>query len=248
MEEIQIPSACPLCDVSGSIERPQRLPSRRGRTLLDVHFVKSHVAKHLEQLALLACELPVAGDQQQQSVEALVPFLPSASTADSKASAPFPTLDHWAKSILDTTHDRTSIETASNDDVDSCCFGIADASALLKLSQDGFQSCFEKIFDAGTLRARLYHRASDNRARILVTQLKSGSELRDNQFCLPLVTLKMIRSGPVLLLCRAKRDGTYTAWTRLKFRFYEGKIGLWRTLVMLTGPKMWYYSTASSKP
>jgi len=75
----------------------------------------------------------------------------------------------------------------------------------------------------------------------------------DRHYCVPLLSLKIIRHQTCLKLCRARQDGRYDLWAKLNFATYESAYRapdatqpLYRKL--LTSPQEWFSSTAPSQP
>ncbi|KAL8916942.1 MAG: hypothetical protein Q9208_008263 [Pyrenodesmia sp. 3 TL-2023] len=83
---------------------------------------------------------------------------------------------------------------------------------------------YEKIldlpFEDGDLRVRLYHRDSDQRARIHCRLSRNGRSQK--QTCLPLTSLHIQRNASTIRLCRVDSSGhKKELWACLRFPSYE---------------------------
>ncbi len=75
----------------------------------------------------------------------------------------------------------------------------------------------------------------------------------DRHYCVPLLSLKLMRNQTCLKLCRARQDGRYDLWAKLNFATYESA---YHTLdatqnlheQLLTSRQEWSSSTAPSQP
>lgn len=68
--------------------------------------------------------------------------------------------------------------------------------------------------------------------RILFTALDDRN--RELYYCVPLTSLKAVRDGSILQLCRSSsRDGSFWLWARLKFVHYERLVLFYSTFVAL---------------
>lgn len=78
----------------------------------------------------------------------------------------------------------------------------------------------------------LYWRPSDSRARILfVTKDHRG---RDQYYCLPLSSLRILRHKSSLQLCQVRKsNGDFKLWARLNFVFHERMVLFYSTFVAM---------------
>lgn len=141
-------------------------------------------------------------------------------------------LIHWSENIFDGRHPTTPYRQQFQAMERTSCHGSADPVSLQHLVRDGFQPAVQLSFDEERFLVRLYWRPSDFRARILLmTTDMHGQQLH---FCQPLTTLKVIRKGSTLQLCRARRgDGRYSLWARLNFMFHERMVLFYSTFVAM---------------
>ncbi|KAL8966946.1 MAG: hypothetical protein Q9197_005698 [Variospora fuerteventurae] len=85
---------------------------------------------------------------------------------------------------------------------------------------DEYDKILELPFEDGDLRVRLYHRNSDQRARIHCRLSRNGRAQR--QTCLPLTSLRIQRNASTLKLCRVDSSGhAKELWACLRFPSYE---------------------------
>jgi hypothetical protein len=126
---------------------------------------------------------------------------------------------HWAMRIFDGRHDSTEFKMLAQPTV---CLGRDEPRVMKMLEDDGFEKVVELPFEATNVWVRLYWRAADSRARILVLAMDQDGTRR--RHCFPLTGLSFRRAGSSLQLCRVNRtDGQLDLWARLRFLLYERK-------------------------
>jgi hypothetical protein len=126
---------------------------------------------------------------------------------------------HWAMRIFDGRHDSTEFQTLAQPTV---CLGRDEPRVMKMLEDDGFEKVVELPFEATNIWVRLYWRAADDRARILVLAMDQDGTRR--RHCFPLTGLTFRRAQSSLQLCRVNRtDGQLDLWARLRFLLYERK-------------------------
>jgi hypothetical protein len=121
--------------------------------------------------------------------------------------------------IFDGRHDSTEFQTLAQPTV---CLGRDEPRVMKMLEDDGFEKVVELPFEATNIWVRLYWRAADDRARILVLAMDQDGTRR--RHCFPLTGLTFRRAQSSLQLCRVNRtDGQLDLWARLRFLLYERK-------------------------
>ncbi|TKA70603.1 hypothetical protein B0A55_06711 [Friedmanniomyces simplex] len=105
------------------------------------------------------------------------------------------------------------------------------SSLSVKITQDGFIIALQLPFDGERLWVRIYWRPADNRTRVLI--MTKASNGLDRHYCVPLVSLKIVRDRSCLKLCRARQDGRYDLWAKLNFATYERMVLFYCTFVAM---------------
>ncbi|QIW95787.1 hypothetical protein AMS68_001305 [Peltaster fructicola] len=141
-----------------------------------------------------------------------------------------PASSHWAKDVFDGVYPGSKFRKEFRNVEDSRCEGEVMPDALHRLQQDGFIQALELPFDDGQVMVRLYHRASDSRARILFSA--GGNAI----YCAPLTRLKAVRDRSCLKLCFVLVDGEHTIhrlWANLCFASFERMCLFYSTFVAM---------------
>ncbi|KAL5113540.1 hypothetical protein ACEQ8H_008579 [Pleosporales sp. CAS-2024a] len=148
------------------------------------------------------------------------------SNGSNESGEPVP---HWAMKIFDGRHTSTPFNSFGNQTI---CLGRDETDVIELLDSEGFIKVVELPLEQTDVYIRLYWRADNNRARILfLTKDSMGHRLR---FCLPLTSLKILRAGSCLQLCRInRRDGQLDLWARLRFSLYERMVLFYCTAVAI---------------
>ncbi|KAL8818447.1 MAG: hypothetical protein Q9223_002923 [Gallowayella weberi] len=135
------------------------------------------------------------------------------STLSSSASS---SLDHWLPRVFGQSRPTTPF--GQNGEI-SNCYGVNIPGASAKLAAD-FNKLLDLPFEEGDLRVRLYHRDSDQRARIHCRLSRNGRASK--QCCLPLTRLLLQRHASTLKLCRVGDSRqAKELWACLRFSSYE---------------------------
>ncbi|KAK1074074.1 hypothetical protein LTR74_001321 [Friedmanniomyces endolithicus] len=92
-----------------------------------------------------------------------------------------------------------------------------------------FRHCLP--FDSERLWLRVYWRPTDDRTRVLI--MTKASNGLDRHYCVPLLSVKIMRNQTCLKLCRARQDGRYDLWAKLNFATYERMVLVYCTLVAM---------------
>ncbi|KAK0931610.1 hypothetical protein LTR29_016289 [Friedmanniomyces endolithicus] len=111
------------------------------------------------------------------------------------------------------------------------CYGIVDLTSIPRTAQDGFVLALELPFDSERLWVRIYWRPTDDRTRVLI--MTKASNGLDRHYCVPLLSLKLMRNQTCLKLCRARQDGRYDLWAKLSFATYERMVLVYCTLAAM---------------
>ncbi|KAK0977405.1 hypothetical protein LTR91_013318 [Friedmanniomyces endolithicus] len=136
---------------------------------------------------------------------------------------------HWAQHIFTGTNPVTPFRHCIEDQ--SECYGFIDLTSIPRTAQDGFVLALELPFDSERLWLRVYWRPTDDRTRVLI--MTKASNGLDRHYCVPLLSLKIIRHQTCLKLCRARQDGRYDLWAKLNFATYERMVLVYCTLAAM---------------
>ncbi|KAL9617797.1 MAG: hypothetical protein Q9160_007451 [Pyrenula sp. 1 TL-2023] len=133
---------------------------------------------------------------------------------------------HWACNIFQDMS-ATPLKSSGGD---PGCYGEPMEEAKIRLDAE-YEQLFEIRFHRA-LEVGLYHRESDQRARVLCKcPGRGGGSL---YYCLPLNTLRFKREGSTLKLCRRISDRSKVRlWATLKFSTIERLVVYFCTLLAL---------------
>ncbi|KAI4095456.1 MAG: hypothetical protein LQ339_007236 [Xanthoria mediterranea] len=137
------------------------------------------------------------------------------STLSSSASASF-SPNHWLPGVFYQTPPTTSFRQTG---AESKCYGEDIPGASARLARE-YDKLLEATFEDGDLQVRLFHRASDQRARIHCRVSRNGRFVK--QCCLPLTKLSIQREASTLKFYRMGDSRRLKdIWVRLRFPSYE---------------------------
>ena len=134
-----------------------------------------------------------------------VPDLPS---QEEKSST-----HHWLPDVFDQSRPATFLEDSGQTSV---LLGPHRPRCMARLSES-YTNLLELPFEHGDFLVRIYYRSHDARSRILCSVQPPRSQ-KDSD--LPLVSLSVQRSGPLLKLLHVDASGV-NLWAALKFSTYE---------------------------
>ncbi|KAL8959971.1 MAG: hypothetical protein Q9193_003244 [Seirophora villosa] len=146
-----------------------------------------------------------------------VPHSPTTTTTFStQSSTASSSHNHWLPIVFATNRPTTPFRQTGEV---STVYGVNLPGSSARLASD-YDKILDLPFEDGDLRVRLYHRNSDQRARIHCRLSRNGRSQR--QACLPLTTLRVQRQGSTLKLLRVDSTGhARELWACLRFLCYE---------------------------
>ncbi|CAD6593939.1 MAG: hypothetical protein ASARMPRED_008234 [Alectoria sarmentosa] len=148
------------------------------------------------------------------------PDIPGSPTTSNTFSTQSSSLDsvlssHWLPVVFDQHGPSTLLEDTGQSSV-FLAQPMPGSSA--RLEEKGYVRLLELPFENGDLVVRLYQRSHDGRSRFLCRTIRPARSRKD--VVLPLVSLKVSRSGPFLKFYDVG-EGNSKLWACLKFSSYE---------------------------
>ncbi|KAI4183291.1 MAG: hypothetical protein LQ346_006374 [Caloplaca aetnensis] len=146
-----------------------------------------------------------------------VPHSPTTTTTFStQSSTASSSRGHWLPIVF--AQSRPTTQFRQTGEI-STVYGVNMPGASARLAEE-YDKILDLPFEDGDLRVRLYHRSSDQRARIHCRLSRNGRSQK--QTCLPLTSIRIQRHASTIKLCRVDSSGHMKElWACLRFPSYE---------------------------